>query len=108
MAKDAWDAYLLMETSHISFNLLTLIANETYKTGQYYYALKAFDILYNVDPHQEHWDGKKGAICGIIKRHIEDPSNQDYAQYLQDAELLLKEHTTNDAKEVMQLLLKFK
>eukprot|EP00438_Fugacium_kawagutii_P008327 Skav233341 [mRNA] locus=scaffold394:148325:153487:+ [translate_table: standard] len=37
----AWEAYVRMDTSNESFNLLHLIANDCYKMGHFYYACKA-------------------------------------------------------------------
>ena len=36
----AWEAYVRMDTSNESFNLLHLIANDCYKMGHFYYACK--------------------------------------------------------------------
>ncbi|RDD37735.1 Intraflagellar transport protein 56 [Trichoplax sp. H2] len=63
----AWESYLKMETSSESFQLLTLIANECYKMGQFYYACKAFDVLERMDPNPEHWEGKRGACIGLFQ-----------------------------------------
>ena len=66
----AWDAYVRMETSNESFNLLHLIANDCYKMGQFYYSAKAFDMLERLDPNPEYWEGKRGAAIGLFQMII--------------------------------------
>ena len=55
-----------METSNESLNLLSLIANDCYKMGQFYYSVKAFDVLEKLDPDPEFWEGKRGAAIGVF------------------------------------------
>ncbi len=45
----AWDLYVSAETSPETFNLLTLIANDFYRMGHFYYAAKAFDLIERLD-----------------------------------------------------------
>ena len=106
-ADQSWEMYVLMETTNLSFNLLNLIANASYKTGQYYYAFKAFDILYNVDPHPDNWYGKRGAICGLLKQHVEDVNDKVRKTQLDDAITMMQQHTGEDAAEIMALVKKF-
>jgi intraflagellar transport protein 56 len=47
---------------------LLLIANECYKTGQYLYAAKAFDLLGQMDESPEYWEGKRGALVGVFQK----------------------------------------
>ncbi|KAL0271923.1 UNVERIFIED_CONTAM: hypothetical protein PYX00_005071 [Menopon gallinae] len=63
----AWELYLKLDTSAESFNLLQLIANDSYKMGEFYYAAKAFDMLERLDPLPEYWEGKRGACCGLFQ-----------------------------------------
>lgn len=35
--------------------------------GQFYYAMKAFDVLERLDPSPEYWEGKRGACVGIFQ-----------------------------------------
>ena len=62
----AWEIYINMETSNESLNLLSLIANDCYKMGQFYYSVKAFDVLETLDPDPEFWEGKRGASIGVF------------------------------------------
>ncbi|KAK6637875.1 Intraflagellar transport protein 56 [Polyplax serrata] len=66
----AWELYLKLDTSAESFSLLQLIANDSYKMGEFYYAAKAFDILERLDPLPEYWEGKRGACCGLFQMVI--------------------------------------
>jgi intraflagellar transport protein 56 len=43
--KNAWDVYVSTETSTDSYALLLLIANDNYKMGHFYYAVKGFEAL---------------------------------------------------------------
>jgi len=62
----AWEIYINMDTSNESLQLLNLIANDCYWMGQFYYSVKAFDVLERLDPDPEFWDGKKGAAVGLF------------------------------------------
>lgn len=52
------------------YSLLVLIANECYKTGQYLYAAKAFDVLERIDDCTDYWDAKRGACIGVFQNII--------------------------------------
>ncbi|ORZ36831.1 tetratricopeptide repeat protein 26 [Catenaria anguillulae PL171] len=71
-ARQAWELYLKMDTSSESFTLLQIIANDSYKTQQYLYAAKAFDVLERLDPSApEHWEGKRGACLGVFQQVVQ-------------------------------------
>jgi intraflagellar transport protein 56 len=93
----AWDAYVRMETSNESFNLLHLIANDCYKMGHFYYACKAFDVLERLDPDPEFWEGKRGAAVGLFQKVIAGKERPDK---LQEAVNLLRS-TNNPQVEYM-------
>merc|ERR1711907_893613 len=69
-ARLAWELYLKMDTSNESFNLLQLIANDSYKMGAFFYAAKAFDVLERLDPDPEYWEGKRGACVGVFQQVV--------------------------------------
>lgn len=66
-AQLAWELYLRTEMPFQSFNLLRLIANDCYKTDQFYYSAKSFDILERLDPNPGYWEGKRGACIGVFR-----------------------------------------
>lgn len=76
----AWEAYVRMDTSNESFNLLHLIANDCYKMGHFYYACKAFDVLERLDPDPEFWEGKRGAAVGVFQRVVARKESPDKLQ----------------------------
>lgn len=47
--------------------ILHLLANDCYRTGQFYVAAKAFDILDKYDPNPEHAAAKRGACVGLLQ-----------------------------------------
>jgi len=89
----AWDLYTRLETSAESLGMmklqisetiyscwwfhhfinqtligiLHLLANDSYRTGQFNVAAKAFDALYKYDPSPEHLAAKKGACVGLFQ-----------------------------------------
>jgi intraflagellar transport protein 56 len=68
--RQAWEQYLRMDTSPDSLSLLNLIANDCYRTGAFYFAVKAFDVLDRLDPDPEYWEGKRGAVIGVLQAVI--------------------------------------
>ena len=49
----AWEMYLRMESTHESFIMLQILANDCYRAGHFFYSLKAFDVLERLDPAPE-------------------------------------------------------
>ena len=83
----AWEIYINMETSNESLNLLNLIANDCYKMGQFYYSVKAFDVLEKLDLDPEFWEGKRGAAIGVFQMVV---ANKEKTDRLSEVILLLK------------------
>lgn len=50
----AWEMYLRMESTHESFVMLQILANDCYRAGHFFYSLKAFDVLERLDPAPEY------------------------------------------------------
>lgn len=66
-AGQAWQIYMKIDNSETAFALLKQIANDCYKTQQFFYAAKAFDVLERLDPDPEYWEGKRGACFGFFR-----------------------------------------
>lgn len=62
----AWNLYLEMDTSNNTLKMLQLVGNECFKTGHYYFALKAFDILERLDS-EDYTQGKTASAVGVFK-----------------------------------------
>ena len=66
----AWDMYVNMESSAESLSILSMLANDCYRMGHFYYAVKAFDVLERLDPDPEFFEGKRGAAVGVFQMVI--------------------------------------
>jgi intraflagellar transport protein 56 len=93
---------LKMDTSSESLSLLQLIANEGYRTEQFVWAAKAFDVLERLDPTTaEHWEGKRGACVGAFRqayRGLESKSN------LAEVMALLRSSTNPQADYIHRIM----
>ena len=66
----AWECYLKIDESDISYEILQLIANECYSMGdeQFLYSARAFDELSKIDAFPDYEDGMIGACVGYFRR----------------------------------------
>ena len=62
----AWDYHQNLQGTSEGLNLLSIIANDCYKMGHFYYSCKAFDLLERLEPDPEFWEGKRGAAVGNL------------------------------------------
>ena len=73
----AWNLYLDMDTSNETLSLLKLIGNECYRLEQFYYSIKAFDILERLD-NNECIASKSGAAAGVFKLLLLGKESQEH------------------------------
>eukprot|EP01062_Namystynia_karyoxenos_P002618 TRINITY_DN10924_c0_g1_i1.p1 TRINITY_DN10924_c0_g1~~TRINITY_DN10924_c0_g1_i1.p1 ORF type:complete len:597 (+),score=257.31 TRINITY_DN10924_c0_g1_i1:95-1792(+) len=99
--KRAWELYLKMDTRNESFNLLTLIANDCYKVGCFYYSAKAFDVLERLDPSPEFWDGKRGACIGVFQQVV---AQREPADALRDVISMLRNTQNAQVDAIVRIL----
>nr|CAG4647833.1 EOG090X04LA [Moina brachiata] len=76
-AIQAWEIYTRMETSAESLGILHLLANDSYRTGQFLVAAKAFDVLDRYDPNPNHSAAKKGASVGLFQMVLAGREHRD-------------------------------
>ncbi|XP_026317759.1 intraflagellar transport protein 56 [Hyposmocoma kahamanoa] len=70
MNKDAhlaWEICIKSAGTPDSFALLQLVANDSYRMGQFLVAAKAFHMLDRLDGGPEMWEGLRGAVCGCAQ-----------------------------------------
>jgi len=88
----AWENYLKTDSNSGTFTILSMIAADCYRTGQFYYAAKAYDVLERLDPSPEYWEGKRGACIGWFQRIIAEKGDSlSLKKDQQLVELLLHE-----------------
>ncbi|XP_026725211.1 intraflagellar transport protein 56 isoform X2 [Trichoplusia ni] len=93
----AWEMCVKSAGTPDSFALLQLVANDSYRMGQFLVAAKAFHMLDRLDGGPEMWEGLRGAVCGCAQAAAANKPNA--AADLRDALALLKgprSHTRAD------------
>ncbi|GBP75196.1 Intraflagellar transport protein 56 [Eumeta japonica] len=63
----AWDICVKSAGTPDSFALLQLVANDSYRMGQFLVAARAFHMLDRLDGGPEMWEGLRGAVCGCAQ-----------------------------------------
>ncbi|XP_030025017.1 intraflagellar transport protein 56 isoform X2 [Manduca sexta] len=87
-ALHAWDICVKSAGTPDSFALLQLVANDSYRMGQFLVAAKAFHMLDRLDGGPEMWEGLRGAVCGCAQAAAANKPGA--AADLRDALALLK------------------
>ncbi|CAG0913187.1 unnamed protein product [Notodromas monacha] len=100
----AWEVYLKLEASPESFALLTLIANDCYRLGQFFYSAKAFDILDKMDPTPEYWEGRRGACVGTFQQVI---AGKESKEILTEVLQMLRSANWAEAEGIAKLIRKW-
>jgi len=97
----AWENYLKTDSSQGTFTILSMIANDCYRTGQFYYAAKAFDVLERLDPSPEYWEGKRGACIGWFQRCV---ANKEPLDSLSDLVLMLRNTNNREVEYLIRTI----
>ncbi|XP_069358834.1 intraflagellar transport protein 56 [Maniola hyperantus] len=87
-AHHAWEICVKSAGTPDSFALLQLVANDSYRMGQFLVAAKAFHMLDRLDGGPEMWEGLRGAVCGCAQLAAANVPNA--AVQLRDALGLLR------------------
>jgi len=54
-----------------------MIANDCYKMGHFFWALRAFDILEKIDSDEQYWAAKRGAVIGLLQQIMVGKETKD-------------------------------
>lgn len=106
-AASAWELYLQMENTSDAYKLLKLIANDYYAVKNYYYAVKAFDVLERLDPDPEYWEAKRGACVGFYQQIATGATVFDAHQSDDVLKLLLHSKNALEASKLAAMLKKW-
>ena len=74
---EAWEVYIQIEDSTVAYEVLQLIGNDCYKMGGegFIYSARSFNELLKMDSYDDYYDGFIGSCVGVLKNHINDPTN---------------------------------
>uniref|UniRef100_A0A8R1TIZ8 TPR_REGION domain-containing protein n=1 Tax=Onchocerca volvulus TaxID=6282 RepID=A0A8R1TIZ8_ONCVO len=106
-SKSAWEIYVKIKNSNDdTLKLLSVIANDCYRVGDYLYSARSFYAMEKIEPNPEYWEGKRGAVIGVFKLFVEQKIPFDH---LREAMILLEksnhpqvEHITNIIRRYVQ------
>lgn len=88
--ESAWECYMKSDDPDISYEILQLIANESYKMAgfQFYYAAKAFSELVKIDQYPDYIEGMIGACVGyfrqVVYAKLEENNSEDFSDELME------------------------
>ncbi|XP_027838201.1 intraflagellar transport protein 56 isoform X4 [Aphis gossypii] len=103
-SQSAWDLYLKIENSQDSLIILQSIANDCYKTNQFWQSAKAFDMLERLDLLPEYWEGKRGACAGIFQQIVLGNQPQDQ---IADVIHLLRNSANPQVEQMIKMMKKW-
>lgn len=106
-AGSAWELYLKLENTSDAYKLLKLVANDFYATKNYYFAVKAFDVLERLDPDPEYWEAKRGACVGYFQQIATGAVAFDAHRSDDVLKLLLHSKHTLEASQLAAILRKW-
>ncbi|XP_065084670.1 intraflagellar transport protein 56 [Ochlerotatus camptorhynchus] len=106
-ADQAWNIFLTKDSTPEAFALLQLIANDSYRVGEFWVAAKAFDTLEKLDPNPEYWEGKRGACAGAIQAILAKRSNGAPPGGVAEVIALLRDTTNSQAESMLRTIRRF-
>lgn len=106
-ADQAWNIFLTKDSTPEAFALLQLIANDSYRVGEFWVAAKAFDTLEKLDPNPEYWEGKRGACAGAIQAILAKRSSGAPPGGVAEVIALLRDSTNSQAESMLRTIRRF-
>ncbi|XP_049287602.1 intraflagellar transport protein 56 [Anopheles funestus] len=106
-ADQAWNIFLTKDSTPDAFALLQLIANDSYRVGEFWIAAKAFDTLEKLDPNPEYWEGKRGACAGAVQAILAKRSSGAPPGGVSEIISLLRDSTNAQAEGMLRVIRRF-
>jgi hypothetical protein len=101
----SWTVYKSMESSNESFQLLKSLAAEFFRNKHHIYAAKAYDELCELEPTDEHWQGKVASCIGAFKDVVENQDHyEDYDSLSEILTILRKKPLGIESDKVVQAI----
>uniref|UniRef100_A0A1I7ZQK1 TPR_REGION domain-containing protein n=1 Tax=Steinernema glaseri TaxID=37863 RepID=A0A1I7ZQK1_9BILA len=89
----AWELYQKKRSSSGSPFMLDVIASDSYRSGYYYYAAKAYDSLERIT-NVDHWLAKRGCCAGLFQHVV---NRRAPVQHLEEVLGLIERYNTSQA-----------
>jgi len=102
----AWNIYLSLENHINALFILNLIANDCYRTGNFFYSFKAFSYLDKFSPSIENMNGKFASAVGVFYQVIDGKFTLDKLQDVING--LVAQQSLNQSEDIKKLIKTFK
>lgn len=104
-ARQAWDLYLHIDSGPQAMQLLQIIAADSYSTGQFLIAAKAYDVLQRLDSNEpDHWEGLRASAAGVLQLVI---AGQEGKDSLREVLVILRSSSNPQAEYISRVLHKW-
>lgn len=98
----AWNLYSEATSTEDAKTLLEIISNDCYNSGQYYYSMRAYEILSQCEIEPTYKEGMIASACGVFRNILARKESPDK---LQDVVTTLGNES--DAEQVLQIILNY-
>lgn len=97
--EQAWNLYMEATSPEDSKTLLVIIANDCYQCSEFYYSMRAYNMLASCDEEPSYREGMISAAIGVFRNIL---SRKDTADKLQDVFACLEAEPA--AEQILQII----